>query len=525
MPISTRVQTLWGRLRRLVPPPVSTSGTHYTRSRLAAALLGAVDLLNGVTPVPSMDQQALNAEDQLLFPSTLGRTDASPTDWTLANAIRWHFAPTVTPGAGDFFLDEWGNTLTIPREPGEPDVSYGSRVLREIIRPTTTNVGMAQAIDAGVGMVGTVVKEAASYFTIYRANEGYRANTGIHANNAFGLTDTPWCCFIILIPSTPPAPYTIDTITRIANRSKAAGTRLLGILLTEQVTVFAPATCSLTSVNSAYASGPVGSTWHWTITNGVILSGQGTNTITYQASGTGNVLLTAAATPPSGPVVYGNATTVAYSTPDTTITVPAYVWAGQFDITASAPLVPGATYIWSGANLDYDGANNLNTFVFDAGEAGLVNLQVIITTPGGTATGNFSVKAVPYTSDAQHVTVSIPAGSYEDFTFNLGWQFQINSMSSNYPCLLRVYARTSDRTADAMRPLTSDPSSSTAIIFEGQTAPGLLSFTLAHTPIGTNGDTPTRTQNAYCRVYNTDSVARVITVTLNRTELQVGPTF
>jgi hypothetical protein len=394
---------------------------------------------------------------------------------------------------------------------------------------------MAQAIDQGLGIVGTVVSEAATFYTIYRFNESWRFNMGVQLNNAGNITDTPYCCFVVLLPSNPPAPYTFDTVSRIANRCKAAGTRLIQVLLTQKVTIFAPATCALADTNTAFASGPVGSTWAWSITNGTILSGGTTNTITYQATAPGNVSLVATATPPVGPVLHGNAITVAYSIPDATITVPAYVFAGTFDVAASlASPVPGETYLWSGTGIEIDGPTNLPTFSFDAGQAGLAAVQCIVSTVGGINTGVAYVKVVPYSSPDSHTTATIaPAtdntNGYEDFTLDLGWQYQLQNMQTDHPALIRVYETAAARTADAGRALTASPSTDptlqTGIVFEGQTNTSLLSFPLEHQVVGTNGDTPTRTKLAYCRLYNMDSVARAITVTLTRAELQIGPTF
>lgn len=181
----------------------------------------------------SQDQQAAEAELQLAFPSTLQRVDTASTVWDPVQATQWRFSPVASPGASDFFLDLWGRTLTVPREPEETDASYAPRVLREILRPTVTNMGLADAINQGLGITGTEVLDAGSFFTIVRFDEGDIFDDGsvdLVLDSASGLADTPWCCLVVRIYVEPTSPYDFNTIERIVDRNKAAGTRLLAVL-------------------------------------------------------------------------------------------------------------------------------------------------------------------------------------------------------------------------------------------------------------------------------------------------------
>lgn len=297
------------------------------------------------------------------------------------------------------------------------------------------------------------------------------------------------------------------------------------LLLSTYVTIQAPASGLVTDILTAIAA-PVMASYVWTASNANILSGQGTASITYQALSVAPVVLTLTAVLPQGGITTATATTVIYDMSSFAITAPEYVWAGQFAFIASVPY-SGSNFQWvpSGA-VRIIGDDKSSAVVLDAGRASFgASISAVVASVVMT-TWNF--KIVPYTSSIVHTTPSLSAGAYQDFELDLGWQYQINNMSSNSPCLLRVYETADDRTADAGRSLIIDPDVSptdaSAIVFEGATAIGTLAFSLTHSAVGTNGDAP-RTKAAYCRIYNTGAGTAIITLNLTRTELQVSATF
>lgn len=280
---------------------------------------------------------------------------------------------------------------------------------------------------------------------------------------------------------------------------------------------------SSTFIASAY---PPMASYQWSITNGTILSGQGTQQIEYQASSVGPVTITLDAGLPQGGTTQAQAVTIIYDTSSFLITAPEYVWAGQFDVSVAVPY-NGPYFNWSVSGaVRISGSPTSGYTTVNMGRASQpASISAVIS---GLAISTWTFKVVPYTSSAVHVTPSLAAGAYEDFEIDLGWQYQINNMSSSSPCLLRVYETAADRAADAGRSLLVDPNvlptDASAIVFEGATAIGTLAFSLTHSAIGTNGDTP-RMKTAYCRIYNTGLGTAIITLSLTRTELQVSATF
>lgn len=528
----SRIDTLLDRMIAVLPLPEPPTGPRTARIRLRA-----VAIAGPIGTVPAHEEQVGYAIQAMQEGAHLVRVDGNPTNWDLTTAATWRFSPALdaTQGAQNAWLDYWGSTLQQPRISGEPDSSYAPRILAYCIAPITTNVGMAAAIDRGLGITGTIVQEANDFFTIIRANEGYQANDQIQANNAPGLTDTPWASFIVKLPQQPPYPYDYGTVETIANQSKAAGTRLVGVYLIEAVIVTAPSTAAVGATNTASAVGPAGSTYTWSITNGTILTGQGTDTITYTCDAGGYTTVTATATPPTGPTVSGSATTYGYAAPDATITAGPYFFAGTFNASASlGAQPPGSVITWTGTNIRIQSGQGTATLTFDVGASGTsTSLQATVTTPGGSDTKTEQLKVVPYTSTAAHTTASLvpatgPTVGYEDFTIDLGWQYVLQAIQTDYPALVRVYETAAARAADAGRGFTTDPTTDptlqTVIVFEGETSPTELAFTLEHPVTATNGDTP-RSQTAYIRIYNMDSVSRAITLTITRTETQISNSF
>jgi hypothetical protein len=294
---------------------------------------------------------------------------------------------------------------------------------------------------------------------------------------------------------------------------------------TTHVTIFAPASALVTDVLAASAS-PVMSSYLWSITNGTILSGQGTATITYQASSVAPVILSLYALMPQGGETSATATTQIYGPASFAISAPEYVWAGEFDIHVSVPY-SGSGFSWSpsgGVRVLGDPTSNATTI--DIGKAGMP--AVLAATVNGLAITVWNFKVVPFTSGIVYTSNVIEAGGFEDFTIELGWQYQIHNMATDYPALVRVYQTAAARTADAGRDVLSDPnvdpSDASVIVFEGETASDLLSFALTHSAIGTNGDTP-RLKTAYCRIFNRGESFSIINLTLTRTELQASNSF
>lgn len=293
----------------------------------------------------------------------------------------------------------------------------------------------------------------------------------------------------------------------------------------DYLSITAPLTLSITDTGIATATG--GSSWIWSVTNGTILSGQGTASIVFQPTSGGTVIISVTASLTTGGVATATTNVFAYNPGAFTISAPEYVWAGQFGVGVSA-LGGSAPITWtvSGA-IKLTGSSSLPSTTVDIGQAGLgasVSLAI-----GGASVSSWTFKVVPYTSTATHTTAVLAPGGYEDFTMDLGWKYQILSLQTDNPGCVRIYETAGSRTLDAGRAVYTDPnvnpSDPSAIVLEVTTAIGYLIWSpLPFKPTGTNGDVP-RTKTAYCRIYNTGLSSTSITLTLVRTELQTSGSF
>lgn len=515
------------KLRRFLPPPPPDSGWGFARQRIAAQFLGVLS-----------DDQAALGEAQMLFPAVLARTDAAPTVWT-SDEHTWFFAPTTptyTGAAGDW-LDMWGKTLGVPRETAEPDGLYGPRILSELLRPTTTNYGLAQAIDQGMGILGTEVLEAADVLKVYRLNSpGLRLNSSttpttkrLNMAGAFGGNSLS-ACFVVRVPTGAQQPYDESTIRRLADRRKAAGTRLIGIYTANGGAIFAPDAITVGVITAASIVAITGATYAWTVTGGILDTGQGTNAITFHATAQGQVGLSLLVTLPAGSTIYYKPVQ-AYNAISPAITTSLYQFAGTFLAVASiAAPGNGFTIKWTATGIDLEGPIDQPIVTYDVGLAGTLGSLMVKLTNAAGATGQSTVyiKSVPYTSSIVYTTAVLAPKASEQFTLDLGWEYDILSVQTDAPARIRVYNTAATRAADLGRAAGIDPGVAVAstIVIEATTTVGELIVTTPITQhIGVNGDTP-RTKVAYLVVENSDPTNSIpITVTITRTETRTSGVF
>lgn len=244
--MTNRADALFQRLQRLLPPP-NAEGWHHTRLKLEAAALGGDNFTvtsndanpgdgEGGTapyynPLPTQDAQADLAEAQLYMPRRLVRSDADPAVWDTNRATDWLFSDDspMRDGAEGFFADVWGRTLGVGRLEGENDAIYANRVLLSVTKKTSTNKGMASFLEDSLGISGVEVDEAATHLTFYRLNDGTRLNEADAVLNSSGDIDSPWACFIVFMPLEQESLK--DKVVALANSQKAAGTRLVAIVV------------------------------------------------------------------------------------------------------------------------------------------------------------------------------------------------------------------------------------------------------------------------------------------------------
>jgi hypothetical protein len=290
------------------------------------------------------------------------------------------------------------------------------------------------------------------------------------------------------------------------------------LLLSTYVTIQAPASGLVTDILTAVAA-PAMLSYVWTVSNATILSGQGTDTITYQALSVAPVTLLLTSRPPQGGVTTATATTIIYDASAFAISAPEYVWAGQFAIVASIPYSgPNLKWVPSGA-VRIIGGDTDSGVLLDAGRASFAGSISAVVASAVMSTWNF--KIVPYTSSQMLTTRALVPDEVQQIQPELGWAYNLDSVSVDNMCWVRIYNTQADLDADAGRLIGDDPT--TSIVWDGIfLAPGVV-FIDPKTS-GINGDAP-RTKVAYVSVKNTDTGTRIINVNITRTETQVNNTF
>lgn len=123
--------------------------------------------------------------------------DAGARELTIAkNQIPEAIKQMATTTASDEWLDELGGYYGIPRQQGELDVSYGPRIIAEVLRPRGNNVALELAISSYTGQDTTVtdVVEYGATFPLYdntiTRNSAYTYSAS--AARRYGLFDVQY---------------------------------------------------------------------------------------------------------------------------------------------------------------------------------------------------------------------------------------------------------------------------------------------------------------------------------------------
>lgn len=213
--MTDRYQTALAKLRRLLPLPPPNSGWLYARLRMEAQMLG-----------PEADDSMSSAERQLLLGARLVRADDDPTNWEESEGL-WVFDQQLENGAQGLWLDAWGDVYGVPRFTSEPDVRYAHRILAEITRPKTNNLGMADLIDDALGLTNTQVLDALDYYEVPRYNDpGRRLNATTRLNAAADLQgNSPYGMFIVLLYAGAVNATFRSRIKELTSRAHVAGSR------------------------------------------------------------------------------------------------------------------------------------------------------------------------------------------------------------------------------------------------------------------------------------------------------------
>jgi hypothetical protein len=161
-------------------------------------------------------------------------------------------------------------------------------------------------------------------------------------------------------------------------------------------------TAVTTGNTASVANAGTGSTYVWTISNGTITAGSGTDLITYTAGATGNVSLSVAVTSPSGcgPVSSGTLLVpiTALPCPKAEITVASAVCTASAGNIASVAAVSGNTYVWTISNGTITAGSGTSSITYTAGATGNVSLSVTVTNASGQcsiSSGTYKICIIP----------------------------------------------------------------------------------------------------------------------------------
>ena len=414
-PMGIRADALYKRLERLIPPQ-NAGGWNVARLHLEAAAIGGDNFSN-----PTQDRQSTNAEKQLKLGATLRRIDSNPLIWDTSKATSWRFAPEVTSGADGYFLDVWGRTLSVFRMKNESDGNYAVRTMTEVIQSSTTNIGLARAVDAALGTSGTQVIDAGAALEVLRFNSGKHMNGG-HRFNNIGMSPTLYCCFVVVVTRAITEQERADLI-EIVNTRKAAGTRLIGIAVnTANVPkIFAPdlARNGETFTATAVLGDTQGVTYHWTVSGGTFVAPEGfegfglgafgnspfgslfttsAQSVKIKAGSGGSVIITLSVTKNGTTSPMATKTVALVEDYITCDAFPlGYAYAGTGPVAATAPY--GYSYEWTITGGCIVSGATAQTCIFTAGVANQnLSLKCVMSKD---RTLTYTVPIIPFTSSTQ----------------------------------------------------------------------------------------------------------------------------
>jgi hypothetical protein len=161
-----------------------------------------------------------------------------------------------------------------------------------------------------------------------------------------------------------------------------------------EITV-ASAVCTASTGNVAsVASAGAGASYVWTISNGKITAGSGTDQITYTAGASGNTLLSVTVTNASGQCSVSSGTYKVCIIPfpiAAIIAAPVVCSTSTGNIAAVLYGGPGATYAWTITNGTITAGSGTPIIIYKAGSSGSVTLAVTVTNSTGCKASSGSI--------------------------------------------------------------------------------------------------------------------------------------
>ena len=154
-------------------------------------------------------------------------------------------------------------------------------------------------------------------------------------------------------------------------------------------TITAPSgVCAGSKGRNATVPSQAGASYLWEITNGEIVSGQGTNKIEWNAKDVSPIIIKVAVTKADGSAVCTCRNSVqiqVHKNPECTISAPSGVCAGSIGNSASVLYASGATYVWAVTNGTIASGQGTNSITWNAEDATPATIAVTASrTIGGT---------------------------------------------------------------------------------------------------------------------------------------------
>jgi hypothetical protein len=153
--------------------------------------------------------------------------------------------------------------------------------------------------------------------------------------------------------------------------------------------------CSNSTNNVVSVGATSGATYTWSVTNGILTSGQGTSAITFTAGVSGNTIVQVVAA--FGSCINPNSVSIPiHAVPNTTISAPAGVCAGTTGVIASVAANPSVTFAWTVTGATLTGGQGTNSITFDVPS----NSTGVTLSVTGTANGCSNGSSANITVDA-----------------------------------------------------------------------------------------------------------------------------
>jgi uncharacterized repeat protein (TIGR01451 family) len=305
------------------------------------------------------------------------------TTQSITTGLSGSYSVTVTAAAG---CTSTSAPVTVTSNPS-PGV--------DIQGPTSTCAGTPVTLDAGTGFASYLWSTGATTQTITVAPTS-NSIYSVTVTNGFGCS--------------------------------GSDTQPVNVSSNPTATIAAPANlCANATGQNASVAAQSGATYAWTITNGTITSAANTAAITFTAGATGNVTLNVTVTK-GACVSTGNSVIPISAQPVATITAPSSATSNATGLTASVPLLPGATYVWGDVNATITSGQGTNAVTFSVGDSGTAKLTVNVTKDGCSASAG---KNITITGGTQ-ATADLAIAKSAPATVNAGANLTYTLLVTNH---------------------------------------------------------------------------------------------